>query len=190
MAGERRNAVLTQMLAFARTTLNGTGAAIAVARGEEPWTEVLRDTGSAIIHECIGPDVFEHGFGEPDCAALIDIPRARRITTRASTFPIALCGPFPAPLAAHCAVDQALMVTFETASGPGQLLVWGIPDMCVDDLPLLEAMGRHLGSELDREEMAELARVPRRRRCAIRWRAICMIAWRSFWRARCSEWKR
>lgn len=156
-AGERRVAVLTQMLAFARSTLHGRSAAIALARGEEPWTEVLRDTGSAVVHDRVGPEAFEQGLGEPDCAALIDVPRARRIMTRASTFPIAVVGPFAAPLAAHCQVDEGILVTFDTASGPGQLLVWGIPDMCVDDLPLIEAMGRHLSSELDREEMAGLA---------------------------------
>lgn len=155
--GERRTAVLVEMLAFARSSLNGTGAAIAVARGEEPWTEVLRDTGSAVIHDRVGPEVFESGFGEPDRAELIDLPRSRRIMTRESTFPIAIRGPFNAPLAAYCEVDEGILVTFETASGPGQLIVWGIPDMCVDDLPLVEAMGRHLSSELDREEMAELA---------------------------------
>ncbi len=156
-AGGRRNAVLIDMLAFARATLQGTGAAIAITRGEEPWTEVLRDTGDAVIHDRLGPDVFDGAFGEPNCAALIDIPRARRIMTRTSTFPIALPGPFAAPLAVHCNVDEGLLVTFETASGPGQLLVWGIADMCVDDLPLVEAMGRHLSTELDREDMAELA---------------------------------
>ena len=156
-AGERRMAVLTEMLAFARSTLHGQGAAIALARGEEPWTEVLRNTGGALIHDRVGPEAFEQGLGEPDCAALIDVPRGRRIMTRASTFPIAVSGAFAAPLAAHCHVDEGILVTFDTASGPGQLLVWGIPDMCVDDLPLIEAMGRHLSSELDREEMAVLA---------------------------------
>ena len=155
--GARRNAVLVDMLAFARATLQGTGAAIAIGRGEEPWTEVLRDTGDAVIHDRLGPDVFDGGFGEPNCAALIDLGHARRIMTRARSFPIALPGPFGAPLAAHCNVDDGILVTFETASGPGQLLVWGIADMCVDDLPLVEAMGRHLSTELDREDMAELA---------------------------------
>jgi signal transduction histidine kinase len=50
-----------------------------------------------------------------------------------------------------------MIVTFETAAGPGQLLIWGIPDMCVDDLPLVETIGRHLSTELDREDLAELA---------------------------------
>ena len=156
-AGERKTAVLVDMLTFARTMLHGTGAAIAITRGEEPWTEVLRDTGDAVIQDRLGPEVFEAGFGEPDCAALIDITRGRRIVSRLSTFPIALSGPFAAPLATHCNVDKGVLVTFETGSGPGQLLIWGISDMCVDDLPLVEAMGRHLGSELDREDMAELA---------------------------------
>ena len=157
IAGERRVAMLTEMLAFARTALHGSGAAIALARGEEPWTEVLRDTGGAVIHDRVGPEMFEEGLGEPDRAVLFDVPRERLIMTRASTFPIALTSPFIAPLAAHCHVDEGIIVTFETASGPGRLMVWGIADMCVDDLPLIEAMGRHLSTELDREEMAELA---------------------------------
>ena len=156
--GERRTAMLIDMLAFSRTALQGTGAAIAIGRGEEPWTEVLRATGDAMVHDRLGPEVLDAGFGEPGCATLIDIPRARRIMSRTSTFPVALPGPFPAPLAAYCQVNEGILVTFETVSGPGQLLVWGISDMCVDDLPLIEAMGRHLGAELDREEMAELAR--------------------------------
>ncbi|MFM9937837.1 MAG: sensor histidine kinase [Novosphingobium sp.] len=156
-AGERRTAVLIDMLAFARTTLHGSGAAIAVSRGEEPWYEVLQDTGAAVVFDRIGPNALEGSFGEPNCAALIDLPRARRIVAHPRTFPVAVTGAFAAPLAAHCKVDEALLVDFDTAAGPGQLLVWGIPDMCVDDLPLAEAMGRHLSTELDRENMAEMA---------------------------------
>lgn len=155
--GERRTAVLVDMLTYARAKLHGSGAAIALGRGEEPWTEVLRDTGTALIHDRIGPEALENNFGEPNCAALIDVSRSRRISTRSSNSPIATSGPFAAPLALHCGVHQAILVNFETGYGPGQLLVWGIPDMCVDDLALVEAMGRHLTTELDHEDLAELA---------------------------------
>lgn len=155
--GERRNAILVDTLTFARVALQARGAAIAVPHGEEPWTELLRDSGYAVIVERLGPEVLEGSFGEPDRAALIDRAKRRRIISRTSSYPIALPGPVNAPLAAHCGIEEAMIVTFETAAGPGQLLIWGIPDMCVDDLPLVEAIGRHLSTELDREDLAELA---------------------------------
>ncbi len=155
--GERRNAILVDTLTFARVALQARGAAIAVPHGEEPWTELLRDTGYAVIVDRLGPDVLEGSFGEPDRAALIDRAHGRRIISRASSYPIALTGPVNAPLAAHCGVEEAMIVTFETAAGPGQLLIWGVPDMCVDDLPMVEMIGRHLSTELDREDLAELA---------------------------------
>jgi signal transduction histidine kinase len=155
--GERRSAILVDTLTFARATLQASGAAIAVARAEEPWTEVLRDTGYAVIMDRLGPQLLEDGQADLDRAALIDRRRGRRITSRPSAHPIAVPGPVLAPLAEHCEVDEGILVTFETAAGPGQLLIWGIPDMCTDDLPVVEAIGRHLSSELDREGLAELA---------------------------------
>ncbi|WP_298191415.1 histidine kinase [Novosphingobium sp.] len=155
--GERRNAILVETLTFARVALQARGAAIAVPHGEEPWMELLRDSGYAVIVDRLGPEVLEGSFGEPDRAALIDRTRGRRIVSRANSYPLALPGPVNAPLAVHCGVEDAMIVTFETAAGPGQLLIWGIPDMCVDDLPLVETIGRHLSSELDREDLAELA---------------------------------
>ncbi|WP_421848440.1 sensor histidine kinase [Novosphingobium sp.] len=155
--GERRNAILVDTLTFARVALQARGAAIAVPHGEEPWTELLRDSGYAVIVDRLGPEVLEGSFGEPDRAALIDRVRGRRIISRPSSYPLALPGPVNAPLAARCGVDEAMIVTFDTAAGPGQLLIWGIPDMCVDDLSLVEMIGRHLSTELDREDLAELA---------------------------------
>jgi signal transduction histidine kinase len=155
--GERRNAILVDTLTFARVALQARGAAIAVPHGEEPWMELLRDSGYAVIVDRLGPEVLEGSFGEPDRAALIDRTRRRRIISRANSYPLALPGQVNAPLAVHCGVEEAMIVTFETAAGPGQLLIWGIPDMCVDDLPLVETIGRHLSSELDREDLAELA---------------------------------
>lgn len=155
--GERRNAILVDTLTFARVALQARGAAIAVPHGEEPWTELLRDTGYAVIVDRLGPEVLEGSFGEPDRAALIDRARGRRIISPASSYPLAMPGRVDAPLAAHCGVEEAMLVTFDTAAGPGQLLIWGIPDMCVDDLPMVETIGRHLSSELDREDLAELA---------------------------------
>lgn len=155
--GERRNAILVETLTFARVALQARGAAIAVPHGEEPWTELLRDSGYAVIVDRLGPEALEGSFGEPDRAALIDRPRGRRIISRTSSYPLAIPGPVNAPLAAHCGINEAMIVTFETVAGPGQLLIWGIPDMCVDDLPLVETIGRHLSTELDREDLAELA---------------------------------
>lgn len=155
--GGRRKAILVDTLTFARVALQARGAAIAVPHGEEPWMELLRDSGYAVIVDRLGPEVLEGSFGEPDRAALIDLARGRRIISRASSYPLALPGRIEAPIAAHCGVEEAMIVTFETAAGPGQLLIWGIPDMCMDDLPLVETIGRHLSSELDREDLAELA---------------------------------
>jgi signal transduction histidine kinase len=155
--GERRTAILVDTLAFARAALQARGAVIAVPHGEEPWTEVLRDAGVGVIVDRLGPDVLAGGLGEPDRAALIDRARGRQIISRASSYPIVVAGPVTAPLAAHCGVEEGIIVTFETAAGPGQLFIWGIPAMCVDDMPPVEKIGRHLSSELDREDLAELA---------------------------------
>ncbi len=155
--GERRNAILTDTLAYTRAALQASGAAIAVPHGEEPWTELLRDTGYAVIVDRLGPETLDGSFGEPDRAALIDCRRGRRIVSRPRSYPLALAGPVNAPLAEYCNVDTAMIVTFETAAGPGQLLIWGIEHMCIDDLPLVEMIGHHLSTELDREDLAELA---------------------------------
>lgn len=156
--GARRSRVLASALADARIMMGGTGAAIAVSWGEEPWVDLLILSGDTTTSDRQGPGSVAEAAATPGWPTLFDMPRQRRITLVSEQRIEFRHGPFPAPLAERCGVQTGIVTPFASVSSQGQLLVWGIPDMAVDDLPLIGAIGRAIGQALDREEMAALAK--------------------------------
>lgn len=156
--GERRGRVLAAVLDHARTILHARGAAIALARHEEPWIELLRDQDGIVTDRRIGPSELDDDASGPvdNRPVLFDLVRGRRILWS----PAGLEGrvdAFALPMAEHCGVTEGIIAPFSCAEGEGQLLVWGISDLCSDDLPVIAALARETGLALDREQMAALA---------------------------------
>jgi signal transduction histidine kinase len=155
--GKRRQQVLAGALSFARHTFHARGAAIAVIGSEEPWVDLYRDVDGVFMHERIGPEVCPDDLAPEIDAALFDIARRRRIVSFSDHHLEPVCGPFALALADTCQVSDGLIGRIASASGHGQLLVWGVPDAGIDDLPAIGSLAREIGLALDREEMALLA---------------------------------
>lgn len=155
--GERRMRVIAGALAFARRSMHARGASIALGRDEEPWTEVLCDDNGVVTHDRVGPGPLTDDLAEDYRPLLFDMKRGRRIMMNDADVPMARAGPIEIPLADHCSVNEGLLVSFNTANGCAQLLIWGIPDICFDDLGPAGALAREIGLAIDREEMASLA---------------------------------
>jgi signal transduction histidine kinase len=155
--GKRRRQVLAGALAFARHTFHARGAAIAVAGCEEPWVDLFRDIDGVFVHERIGPGACPEDLGPDIAAALFDNTRRRRIVSFSDYHLEPVRGPFANALVDACQVSHGLLGRIASASGHGQLLVWGVPDAGIDDLPAIGSLAREIGLALDREEMAMLA---------------------------------
>lgn len=155
--GERRMRVMAGALAFSRSSMRARGAAIALARDEEPSTEVIRDDGGSVTHDRVGPGPLTEHLAEEYRPLLFDRRNGRRIMLEANDVPVARAGRFGIPLADLCDVNEGILASFSTANGRAQLLIWGIPDICYDDLGPAGALAREIGMAIDREEMASLA---------------------------------
>jgi signal transduction histidine kinase len=153
--GKRRQALLTEALTFVRDTFHAGGAAIAVGPTEEPWIDLYRVVGDTLHYDRIGPGPLTEP-GETG-TALFDLTRARRIALGPDHRLEPVRGPFVHALADTCGVTKGLLADFASACSHGQLLIWGITDACIDDLPVARALAREIGLALDREEMAVLA---------------------------------
>ncbi|MFD2781452.1 sensor histidine kinase [Novosphingobium pokkalii] len=134
------------------------GAALAVAWGDEPWIDLLVEQDGALTSERTGPGVLSDAVSAAAHPTLFDLRRGRRIGMAGDHQLAVARGPFASPLAERCGVNEGILATFNSVSSQGQLLVWGIPSMAVDDLPWMSALVREIGLALDREEMATLAK--------------------------------
>lgn len=156
--GERRELLLEEALRFARRVLNARHAALAYAAAEEPWVDVRTIDYSGFSHVRLGPDAVAEDIAVPRPVALFDVPRQRQLALVDESAVAAVHGPCPLPLADTLGISEGLIAPVNSASGNGQLLVWGIDGICVDDLEWLRSVAHEIGLALDREEMAELAR--------------------------------
>lgn len=156
--GARRSRVLSSALRHACITMGARGAALAVAWGDEPWIDLLVEQDGALTSERTGPGVLSDAVSAIAHPTLFDLRRGRRIGMAGDHQLAVACSPFALPLAERCGVNEGILATFNSVSSQGQLLVWGIPSMAVDDLPWMSALVREIGLALDREEMATLAK--------------------------------
>ena len=155
--GKRRAQIMAGALAFAREALNATGVAIAVTGPEEPWVDLYRDEGGQFSHQRLGPGMLTEDLDTGALAALFDTARDRRIEIFGDYRVKPVSGPFGHGLADTCGVTTGILARLTSTSEQGQLLVWGIPDPCLDDLPVIASLARDVGQALDHEEMAVLA---------------------------------
>jgi len=158
VAGERRTRVMAGVLEHARAILNAHSAALALGRGEEPGVDLLVNQRGVVVEQRLTNEDLDEALGTDDPPALFDIQRKRHIVLGANDFAEIRPEPFAMPLARLCDVNEGVAVTFSFSSGNGQLLVWGIPDICTDDLPVASVLAHEIGMALDREAMAQLSR--------------------------------
>lgn len=156
--GARRTEVLASALGQATALMRARGAALAVAWGEEPWIDVLIEREGRITSTRQGPEALAEALSGPPGSSLFDVGRHRRITLRGGMKWQFEHRRFDEPLAEHCGITEGIVATFASVSSQGQLMVWGMPDMAIDDLWWMDALVREIGQALDREEMAALAK--------------------------------
>jgi hypothetical protein len=150
--------VLSSALRHACITMGARGAALAVAWGDEPWIDLLVEQDGALTSERTGPGVLSDAVSAAAHPTLFDLRRGRRIGMAGDHQLAVARGPLPCRWRRRCGVNEGILATFNSVSSQGQLLVWGIPSMAVDDLPWMSALVREIGLALDREEMATLAK--------------------------------
>lgn len=156
--GERREDVLGEALAHGCCLFGARGGAIAFTSGEEPWVEIQRQTGDGIRKERLGPDDLAEDLGTFRGATLFDRKRGRLIRLIDEQVAEPTSGAVHLPVAARYGIDEGLVFTIVSAAGTGQVVLWGIEAMCVDDLSMASSLAREIGAALDREEMASMAR--------------------------------
>lgn len=156
--GARRNRVLAGALDHACTTMGARGAALVVAWGDEPWLDVLHLRDGTLITDRLGPGPIADSLAELALPTVFNTRRSRRLSLLSEHQLEANREPFAVPLADHVGIHEGILAAFNSVSSQGHLLVWGIPDMAVDDLPWMAALAHEIGLALDREEMASLAK--------------------------------
>ena len=155
--GKRRAQIMADALMFAREALNARGVAIAVTGPEEPWVDLYRDNDGQFSHERLGPGTLTEDLDTDALASLFDTARGRRIKILGDYRFEPVCGPIGHGLADACVVTTGILTRVTSTSEQGQLLVWGIPDPCLDDLPVIASLARDVSQALDHEELAVLA---------------------------------
>jgi signal transduction histidine kinase len=158
--GKRRHAVMAGALAHARRSFYAQNAAIAVTRYEEPWVDLFRDSDGVFASDPVGPgpltEDLERNQHSTCDAALFDLSRKRRIVAQPDYRLVPLSGDFGYALADLCEATQGLIARFSSVGCHGHVLVWGVRDASIDDLPVITALARDIGRAIDREDMAVL----------------------------------
>ena len=155
--GKRNEHVMASALDYARSTFNAQGAAIALLDRDETGHTVFRTIDGRVDHQRVDPSMLSDDLDTDTDAMLFDSARQRRIASSSDRLLRARQGPFGSAMADLCQVQTGLIARLSSAKGDGLLLVWGLPIVSLDDLPVIRALAREVGLALDREEMVELA---------------------------------
>ncbi len=157
LLGERREGLLDSALSVTATLLGARHVVLAFGGNEEPWVELRRLSSGRITSERAGPDRFGDELSAAPFAAIFSVPRNRQLRIDDMGV-IASSGEVTSQLAAKLGVDEGILVPVHSATGTGQLLAWECSSLGPDDLRIMHAVAEQIGSALDREEMAMLAR--------------------------------
>ena len=156
--GERREAVITSALAFARDTFAATHAALVLSPHDgDDQPLALRLDASGVTSLAVEPDAVPGGVCDRVDAMLFDRIAARRIEMSDERRLEAFTGHSSNALAQACGASSGLLARLPVSAGDGLLLVWGRPVVGVDDLPVMRELARTFAQALDREELAMLA---------------------------------
>ena len=154
---KRRAQIMAGALLFAKTALNARGVAIAVTGTSDPRVDLYRNVDGQFTHEWLSPGALTEDFDTAAVAALFDIAKGHRILAYSDARLEPVHGPFGHGLPDRCGVATGILARVIALGSHGQLLVWGIPDPCIDHLPVIALLAQEVGQALDHEDMAVLA---------------------------------
>lgn len=157
LLGERREGLLDSALILTATLLGARNVVLAFGGNEEPWVELRRLSDGRFTSERAGPDRFEEELSAAPSSAIFSVTK-KRLLTADDVGIVARSSAVTLPLATEFGVDEGIIVAVHSATGTGQLLAWDCSSLGPDDLRILRALAEQIGSALDREEMATLAR--------------------------------
>ncbi|WP_169799477.1 sensor histidine kinase [Novosphingobium lentum] len=148
--------VIVAALSWAREEMRARGAAIAWSGGEEPWTELRVVDEDGLRTERWAP-VDDEGGAPARGAEMFDRRRHRILRDNLASWPSAIRGTPQSTLPARLGIDEGLVVPIHATLGSGELLLWGVPGACIDDLQLADSVAREIALAMDRAQMAQMA---------------------------------
>lgn len=158
---------IAEILRYAMSRFAGRGAVLLWSERQEPWLYVDRVAGDTVLHDRLGPAEFEQPVSRDEALGpvIFDIPRDRGLVCRADRrgFDV-VSQPVDPRLAARLKLDRGIVLPISSTDYQGELIVFGVPGLCCDDLRIAEALGIEISTALDRfsvMSMAEIAAVNR-----------------------------
>ena len=156
--GPDEEALLWQVIAYARE-LTGAGSGLIVWNpAEEPWANVRLASPAGRRAERAGPDLLEGWDPAYAQVELFDVDRRRSLVLDGDGR--ARSGPPRAPeaLLALAGVSEGLLLPFRAASGAGAVVLGDLPGPSADHLRLGKAIAHEVGNAFDRMAVGHLER--------------------------------
>jgi len=149
--------LLAAAVRYAAEVANAKGAAISWEYDEEPKTLIYQTGMSGGKPVGIAPDRFEDDPLSDGGACIFDCRRTKQLHRTSDGQLWARRWEQPSPLAAYLNISEGVEVRLSAASGRGQIILYGIPGMCVDDLALSEAIASEIAAKIDNQALTHLA---------------------------------
>ena len=149
--------LLAAAVRYAALVANAKGAAILWEYDEEPESLIVQTgmPGGAPVGVApgrLGSDHLSDGG-----SSIFDRRRARQLCRTSAEQLSARRLEQLSPLAAYLDISEGVEVRLPAASGRGQIILYGIPGMCVDDLALSEAIASEIAAKIDNQALTHLA---------------------------------
>lgn len=151
-------ALLWQVIAYARKLSGAAFGLVAWSPAEEPWVEVRSDGPAGRQARRVGPEELGQWGARRTGALLFDAVRGGSLVLDEDGRPRARKLAAAVPLAERAGVSEGLLLRFRAASGDGLILLGGIVGSGPDHLRLGKAIAREVGNAFDRIALSRLER--------------------------------
>ena len=149
--------LLAAAMHYAADVANGEGAAISWGYDEEPETLIYQTGMSGGTPVRIAPGRFDSDQLSDGDISIFDCRRAKQLCRTTDGRLLARRLEQPSPLATYLDISAGVAVPLPASSGQGQIILYGIRGMCVDDLALAEAIAIEIAAKFDSQAFTLLA---------------------------------
>lgn len=149
--------LLAAAVHYAAEVANAKGAAICWEGDEEPVTLIYQTGMPKVTAVRISSNRFDGDELSDDVESIFDCPRANQLCKTSDGRLSARRLEQPPPLAAYLDISEGVTIPLPAASGRGQIIIYDITGMCVDDLALSEAIASEIAAKLDNQAFTLLA---------------------------------
>ncbi|WP_340588686.1 sensor histidine kinase [Erythrobacter alti] len=153
---ENDTAKMAEALRFVCLVTRARGAAISWQLDEEPSTSVYRTNETGIGPLVLSPIEFAEDRSHSEKAVVFERRGRWLYQIQENSSPTRITAN-PPTLAAYLEITKGVSAPLVATSGRGQLLLYDIPGMCVDDLDMVQTVVREITSEFDRQALGQMA---------------------------------